>query len=1027
MSLFAAPGPRVFAIEAGQPFLSRLIDGVVAESEKLGRPPEQAEIFLPTKRAQKAFARAWLLRQGGAGAVVPATRALGDLEAMGEALLPVTAPLELAPACPAERRRFVLGRLARRKAQVEGLLDDPLQALSIADALGELIDSSALEEASDWEGLEELLREREVSEHAERVAAFLSIVSRTWTEELREAGLMEAQARQAAIVRAAADSIRERQPQRLLIVAGSTGTLPAVRALMEAVATAPFGAVVLPGLDQAMDEASWAAVDMGDPRGAAHPQAALKRTLEALRVRRDEVAQWPGGAVAEPSPRARFVSEVMRPAETTDQWAPRLAAMGANAAEALEGVGFIEAAHSDEEARAAALAVREALETPGRTALVVTPDSDLAQRIKAILARWDIHPAMSQGGRLSESGSGRFVLLAASLAADPRDPVVLAALVKHPLLRLGHEPGDKDRLSQWLEKRFLRGANRREGLGKLAERIERDKRYGAPELAAFAKALEHAFEPARGWADEPYLSLAQIAQDVARIAERLARGPGEDGSLTPWAGADGEACALALRSLIAHGGLFDTLRRDEIARVLGAVFAAKTVRSDAPVHPRCAILSPLEARLIEADRVIVAGLNEGVWPASPSEHPLVNRAMRSALGLAPGERRIGLMAHDFAQLLARPDVLLVRAKRSGGQPAEASRWVWRLKTVAGGMLGLDQAAAGERLAPATDYVALARALDAPDLTRAERQERAAKVKPRPVPPLERRPRRLSVTEIETLFRDPYAIYARHVLRLEKLDPLGLEPGARERGEAVHRVLETIVRDGLTPDDLGGAVKDRFSRIMLASGFSDGAVAREWSRLQGGFETFFDWEMDQRARLQTARAEVRGAWDVQRPGGHVLRLVAKADRIDLVDDGFYDIIDYKTGQPPSDDQAKTNFSPQLGLEALMLKAGGFDECQAGEAASLLYIRVGGSKNDGPSYLGDPKGKLGRGEHKDKTGETVEKVEQGFLSYLDDFLFDPGAAFLSQPRAQFADRYAAYDHLARRREWADAAFGDEEGAP
>src|ERR1041385_6018589 len=170
--------------------------------------------------------------------------------------------------------------------------------------------------------------------------------------------------------------------------------------------------------------------------------------------------------------------------------------------------------------------------------------------------------------------------------------------------------------------------------------------------------------------------------------------------------------------------------------------------------PRVRILGTSEARLVHVDRVVLGGLVEGVWPPETRTDPWLSRPMRLELGLDLPERRIGLSAHDFAQLLGMPEVFLTRAAKIAGAPTVASRFVQRLAAVAG-------EAWPRPLARGEQYLAWAR-----DLDRAEKV--VSLRRPRPTPPLAARPQRLSVTEIEHWLRDPYTIYAKHILKLRPI-------------------------------------------------------------------------------------------------------------------------------------------------------------------------------------------------------------------------------------------------------------------
>ena len=141
---------------------------------------------------------------------------------------------------------------------------------------------------------------------------------------------------------------------------------------------------------------------------------------------------------------------------------------------------------------------------------------------------------------------------------------------------------------------------------------------------------------------------------------------------------------------------------------------------------RVRILGPLEARLTESDRVVLGGLVEGTWPPESRTDAWLSRPMRLNLGLDLPERRIGLSAHDFAQLLGARDVILTHAAKIAGTPTVPSRFIQRLAAVA-----------GERWPDALErgetYLAWARELDRPEAI-----DRPAP-QPAPKPPRAARP------------------------------------------------------------------------------------------------------------------------------------------------------------------------------------------------------------------------------------------------------------------------------------------------
>src|SRR5262249_59134643 len=115
----------------------------------------------------------------------------------------------------------------------------------------------------------------------------------------------------------------------------------------------------------------------------------------------------------------------------------RFAAFSASADGALDEVSHIQAAHPEEEALAIAIALREAVETEGKTAALVTPDRTLARRVLAALARWNVAVDDSGGDPLAATASGVFARLAAQATIEGFPPVTPLALLKPPPIRLG--------------------------------------------------------------------------------------------------------------------------------------------------------------------------------------------------------------------------------------------------------------------------------------------------------------------------------------------------------------------------------------------------------------------------------------------------------------------------------------------------------------------------------------------------------------------------------------------------------------
>ena len=230
-----------------------------------------------------------------------------------------------------------------------------------------------------------------------------------------------------------------------------------------------------------------------------------------------------------------------------------------------------------------------------------------------------------------------------------------------------------------------------------------------------------------------------------RFAGQLAEAAQAIAGDAAWRGPAGRMAAELLGELqgsAAARGL--DVGADEAVPLLRQLFDARAVRPPYGGHPRIFIWGLLEARLQRADLVVLGGLNEGVWPAMPAPDPWLPPKVRANLGMPTLDVRIGLSAHDFASALGAPEVLITRARRDAKSPTVASRFLLRLDAISGG-LPRDVAAR-----------AVDRALDDPGPPQpADR--------PEPSPPLEQRPKEISVTAVDRLKADPFAFYAKAIL------------------------------------------------------------------------------------------------------------------------------------------------------------------------------------------------------------------------------------------------------------------------
>jgi double-strand break repair protein AddB len=955
-----AERPAVYALPPGADFPRAFAAGLVARHK--GAAPEalaRVQVYLNTGRMRRAV-RAALAVTGPL--LLPRLGVVADLGA---------AVPGLAPPAPRLRRLLEVARLVQRLLDRMPGLAPPGATFALAESLASLADEMQ------GEGIAPAaLAALDVGAHAEhwqRAQAFLAILA----DYLADPGTGGAAARQAQAVTLLEAAWAAAPPAHPVIVAGSTGSRGATARLMAAVARLPGGAVVLPGFDFAMPGAAWAALE--DAATAEdHPQYRHFRLLKTLGMTPDEVRPWVEAA-APGTQRNRLISLALRPAPVTDVWrveGPGLGDLGA----ATAGITLIEAPSPRAEALALACRLRAAVEA-GVTAALITPDRTLTRQVTAALDRWGLRPDDSAGQPLALSPPGRFLRQVAGLFGRPLTAEALIALLKHPLAHSGAGRGE-----HLLRLRDLELDLRRRGPAfptgdDLIAWAGRGKGRGpwAEWLAAALAGIEDA-------APAP---LAEAVARHLRLSEALAGGPaGGSGAL--WLEAPGAVARLAMTALAQEAAAGDPLDPAAFSALLETHFAAYEVRDPVQGDPRVTILGTIEARAQGADLVLLAGLNEGSWPAAPPPDPWLSRPMRMAAGLLLPERQIGLAAHDFQQAAAAPEIVLSRAVRDAEAETVPSRWLNRLTTLLAGLAPAGPEALRDMRARGADWLALARAVETPEAE----VPRAAR--PAPRPPVAARPRELTVTEIQRLIRDPYAIYARRILGLRPLDPLRPGPDASLRGEALHEVMARFLREA--PDAEG--VEAGVARLLATA---DAVLAAEvpWPSARRLWRA----GLARIAPVLVARegGRPRIASLIEQDGQVTLpalnfTLKARADRIDELPDGRLHVIDYKSGRVPSQD-AQKHFDKQLRLEAAMAEAGGFAAFGPRKVARVTYVGLG---SGAPEITAD----LAPGEAAQVWAELAQLIAA----------YDrPSQGYASRRAVEKVRWPGDYDHLARFGEW------------
>jgi ATP-dependent helicase/nuclease subunit B len=1008
---------RVFTVPPSADFLAELARAVLRGGFPTPEtpPPGPADlarwtILVPTRRAARALEQIFLDVTAARAMVLPAIRPIGDVD---EDLLdihePPPSPAEIAidPAISGLGRDFLLTSLLTEWANgmpgeplAREIIDSPLQALNLARVLGRLVDDC------EARGIELTAAvhhyQGELPVHREALLAFLDVLITRYPARLHEMSLIGAIRRRSRLIEMEAERLRRTSPAYPVIAAGSTGSIAATASLLRVIAGLDQGAVVLPGLDQDMDSIGWNSLgDPADPHAPAHPQFGMFHLLQGMGLERGQVKLLPGLTLSTlQRDRAWLVSEIMRPTATAEAWRDAMAENYPRVKSALSGVELLEAGSPRDEASQLALCIRAHLAEKDRTVALVTPDRELALRVRTELARWRIDADDSAGMSLARTPQGSLFTLLLALLDSPHDPGAWASLVHHPLARFGAGQSHSARAAVAFDLVLLRYRQWRGDVRALPGLLADARKDLAADRHAHAAlkrltvedfgALESLVESVRAVLG-PLLDLAgdgttrPLRESADAVIEAYDSIVGPE---TAWSGFAGEGLSAALIAIRQEADLYPRSTFAKVVPILADIIRRGRVRTPLRGGARLAILGLLEARLVRADVTILAGLNEGTWPKQPDAGPWLNRPMRRDLGLDSPEREIGLAAHDFAEAFGAPRVVLSWSRRIAGAPATPSRWLLRLRML--------MKAAGQDTVTDSDWQSWAKAFD-----------KAAEVTPasRPMP----RPRvsisSISVSQVEKLYRDPYAIYAEKILGLAPLSSYAGRPEASERGLFVHAALEEFTRKfaRAIPDDAVNELREIGLKIFGPRMRDPDISSFWWPRFCRIAAWFVEEDRRLRADVEACLVEKGGSLTLDVAGAGT-RLSGRADRIDLLKDGTVRIIDYKTGTFPSPKQVMSGYAPQLPLEAALIGRGAFNDVPPRKTSSLLYMKLSG---------GDPPGKSNMLE----VGPVMDLAEEHLqiLATKLTQLFAGAEAWLPRRAMRSTRDISEYDHLSRFAEW------------
>lgn len=988
-------GRSVYNIQSGLPFSKTLAAYLLDETKGAPESLTRYRILLPTRRTCRILRDTFLSLNEGKPMLLPQMMPLGEVDEDELSLLMFGSAqdfLDIPPAITPLKRQLLLAKLICRVPEFQQGFDN---ALKLARALCQFMDE-VIVEGLDLSDLHKIVPE-EFAAHWQITLEFLKIISEAWPEILKANNVIEASDRRNILLHALASHWQKTRPNYPIIAAGSTGSIPAAADVLNVVSALPVGKVILPGLDFNMDDDAWGAIT------EVHPQNSLKSLIESIGVERSAVKNL---VEEEPqSSRYKLGSALMLPAESTYQW--KGFAHQEDLTSMLNGLEYYSCAAQQEEASVIALVMRQALEQKEDIIALVTPDRNLARRVKGICQRWGIEIDDSAGENLTDTKLGKFILLALEAFKGNFDPASFLSLFKSGLCLFGYEPSKYNALVKQLEHEILRNEDIIYSHEMLCKKIEDDKALSElfNFIGDFYAAASDLFLLAKKENPTP---VPDLLKAHITTLENLAKITEASGERRLWTGDTGKAAAQFFTHFLEHAHLMSDVSYDEYIKVIATLMRDVQVRVPYGLHPRLLILGRFEARLTHADTVILGGLNEGVWPPESKHDPWMSRPMRSRFGLPAIEQAVGFAAHDFMQGFCAPHVIMTRSVKVDGAPTIPSRWLDRLDTL--------MKSAGKSLDDLSvkPYMQWAKALDHADAKPYER--------PEPRPPVQARPSGVSVTKVDTWLKDPYAIYMYYVLKLRKIRPLKQDNDAALKGAVLHDILDIFVAK--YPEQLPPDAVDQFlvtAKEVMAEKVEDQELVHYWwPRLIQIAQWFVENEQEWRQNAKFTLSEAKGSVDIDIAGAS-FNLHGRADRIDRIGDG-YALIDYKSGGQFSKTALKEGKLAQLPLEAIMIADGEFKTENAeqktipvGKANYLGYWKISGGRKAGEvTYIdGD-------------LSETVKIVREG-LGHLVETFRKPETPFYCIPDSKNAPRFNDYEHVSRLKEWSvlesDSADGGE----
>ena len=840
----------------------------------------------------------------------------------------------LLPEVSSQTRWLLLTWLLRHVRTAEGSEGTAEQDSLLAHSLGQVMDR--LGEFDHSLSDLQIPEYADYGSHWDRLAEIIAVVQDFWPKWCAEHQCLDPIPRRNAVLSILAKSI-----DYPIIIAGSSGRAVAVQALMQAVLAAPQGWVYLQGLEVVSAPEIIARIPT-------HPGYALARLMTALDV------------VPEPAGRDNFYRAVFR---SQSEEMPVVDHVPEN----LQALVLPD---RNSEVGVCALLVREALAQGQSDIAVIVQDTDFVDSLERWLVRWNIGLDRVAGFPMPRTPEGRLLRLIMDIWSQGLDWVRFLALLRHPLVHCGMTRTELARCTARLESLVPEGYDDTSVAAAFRRSAEEDFRWLEPFRVLYDKPAER--------------SVADFAGLWCATFENLCQNP--DGVI-PDSAAMQVLATWQERLVTMAEHLGDTpVSVADFAGMVLPMLAVLRVATPPRGAVSVSVLSAMEARLMRFDRVIIPMMNYGVVPHPPAPEPWLTRQQYQDCAMPPPEETIGLSGHDFIALCHQSEVFLLRAEKIADRMVAASVWWQRLDATWRAVRGHSMVSERQNALWQGYLAAVIVGADNPGAGR-----------PCPNPPPEVRPKSLRVTQIQTLFCNPYEIYIRQILSLQPHPVRRSETLALRRGIFLHQLVQDFV--AATPGQPEQWLQQQAETLLRTQAFTPlEAQALRYGVMRMA-EQFCATERDFTGLVN--QLEVAGVWNVS-----AVQIRGRTDRLIIDHDGIQ-LVDYKSGTAPGSKSITQRYQWQLPVLALMIRAGAFGALNT--VKDVGYWRIGGSKTEGLHWLS---GVLEE--------EFLHRVEQELKQRLQD-MRTGDAAFLALPDPECLPDFTTMEHLTRAEEWLELAAG------